>query len=199
MLRWFIRRGLDAQERKLGESMDYLRHIVDTSSLAFLRFACIMPFANSRKVLPKEAWYVAQIVALQHEDCGPCLQIAVNLALQDQVDAGLIRAALDGDKTRLSGEMTDVYDFSQATTQSSGTDVEALREVLRTRYGDRGLIELAYAIASSRVPPTVKRVLGYARSCNQVAIKTAATQDYESAVGSGGEPQRRNARRPEST
>ena len=55
MLRWLIRRKLDAEEKKLGASVDYLRHVVDVSPALFLRFASILPFANSRKRLPKEA------------------------------------------------------------------------------------------------------------------------------------------------
>jgi len=181
MLRWFLRRKLDAEEKKLGESMDYLRHVVDTSPTAFLRFASIMPFANSRKVLPKEAWYVAQIVSLQHEDCGPCLQITVTLAQKDRVDVGMMRAVLDGNKSQLSEEMADVYNFAQSIAHSD-TDPDALREKLRTRYGDRGLIELAYAIASSRIPPTVKSVLGYAKSCKEVSITTTAMPTRENVV-----------------
>lgn len=172
MLRWLLRRKLDAEENRLGESMDYLRHVLDTSRVAFLRFASTMPFANSRKVLPKDAWYTAQFVSLQQEDCGPCLQIAVNLAQQDMVDHETIRAVLDGDKNRLSKELSDVYEFAESIVSSNLNDDDALRELMRDRYGDRGLIELSYAIASSRVPPTVKRVLGYATTCKNVTIKT---------------------------
>lgn len=135
MLRWFFRRKLDAEEKRLGESMDYLRHVVDVSPTAFLRFASIMPFANSRSKLPADAWYVAQLVALQHEDCGPCLQITVNLAQTDGVDAWLIRAVLDGNRESLRDELRDVYDFTQMIVQHG--DDDALRENLRQRYGDR--------------------------------------------------------------
>lgn len=170
MLRWFLCRKLDAEEKKLGESMDYLRHIVEVSPAAFFRFASIMPFANSRKTLPKEAWYVAQIVALQHEDCGPCLQIAVNLARQQGVAVELIRLALNKDVDNLPQDLSNVYNFAQSVML--GNEDEGLRDKLRERYGDRGLIELAYAIASARIPPTVKRVLGYATSCRSVEIRT---------------------------
>lgn len=171
MLRWFIRRKLAAEEKRLGESMDYLRHVVDTSPAAFLRFASIMPLANSRKVLPKDAWFVAQIVTVQQEDCGPCLQITVNLAQQDGVDQKLIGTVLDGNCDALSNEMSDVYRF--ASSVAAGSDGgDELRETLRARYGDRGLIELSFAIASGRIPPTVKRALGYAKSCSQVRINT---------------------------
>ena len=150
--------------------MDYLRHILDVSPAAFLRFASIMPFANSRKVLPADVWFVTQIVALQHEDCGPCLQIGVNLAQQSDVDSVLLRATLDGDLDRMPREMIDVYVFTHAVVTASGNE-DLLRETLRNRYTDRGLIELAYAIASSKIPPAVKRVLGYAQSCSVIQVK----------------------------
>jgi hypothetical protein len=168
MLRWFIKRKLDSEEKKLGESVDYVRHIVDVSPGAFFRFASIMPFANSRKVLPKDAWFVAQIIGLQHEDCGTCLQISVNLARQAGVDPDLIRAVLNGGDD-VPEKMADVIRFTQSVVSASEDD-DALRATLRERYGERGLIELAYAIASSRIPPTVKRALGYAKSCSLVPV-----------------------------
>jgi alkylhydroperoxidase family enzyme len=170
MLRWLLRRRLDTEEKKIGESVDYLRHVVDVSPAALLRFASITPFANSRKSLPKDAWFVAQIVALRHEDCGTCLQIGVNLARQDGVDRALLRAALDGDAGKLPAELADVARFTKAVVTASGEDGE-VRETLRKRYGERGLIELSYAIASSRIPPTVKRALGYAKSCSVVRVE----------------------------
>ena len=175
MLRWFFKRKLDSEEKRLGESMDYLRYIVDTSPAAFIRFASIMPFAGSRKKLSKEAWYIAQLVSVRNEDCGPCLQITVNLAQKDNVDASLIETVLSEKPAELSTEHADVYRFARAVadTESSSPDVDQLRETIRKRYGDRGLIEMSFAIASGRIPPTVKRVLGYATSCSltQVASK----------------------------
>ncbi len=170
MFRFLIRRGLDAQEKALGESVDYLRHVTDVSPAALLRFASIMPFANSRKVLPVDAWFVAQVVASQNEDCGTCLQITVNLARQGGVDRALLRAAVDGDYDGMSEAMADVHRFTRSVLAAAG-DEDDLRETLRERYGDRGLIELSYAIAASRIPPTVKRVLGYAVSCSVAPVK----------------------------
>jgi hypothetical protein len=172
MLRSFIHQKLDTEERRLGASIDYLHHIVDVSPMAFLRFASIMPFSNSRSVLPKDAWFVAQLVTLQHQDCGACLQIAVNLAQKEGVASALIRAVLDRNKDALSEELANVYDFTRIVIDATADD-GALRETLRKQYGDQGLIELAYAIASSQIPPTVKRVLGFATSCTNVNITIA--------------------------
>jgi hypothetical protein len=170
MLRWLIKRKLNSEEKKLGESIDYIRHIVDVSPAAFLRFCSLLPFANCRKVLPKDAWFVAQIVALQHEDCGTCLQIGVNLARQSSVDPALIRATLDGEFQQMPPEIVDVIHFTQSVVSADEGD-DSLRETLRERYGERGLIELSYVIASSRIPPTVKRALGYAKSCSLVPVQ----------------------------
>ncbi len=168
MIRSFLRRRLDSEEEKLGESMDYLRHVVDVSPGAFARFAAIMPFANSRKVLPVDAWFVAQVVAAKREDCGPCLQITVNLARQAGVSPDVLRAALDGRLDELPEDLSEVARFAAAIAKA--TDDEGLRSSLTDRYGERGVIELAFAIASARIPPTVKRALGFARSCRDVAI-----------------------------
>jgi len=168
MLRWFFRRKLDSEEKRLGESMDYLRHVVEVSPMAFLRFASIMPFANSRSQLPADAWYVAQLTALKYEDCGPCLQITVNLAQQNGVDPLVIRAVIDDDCSCLKDDLRVVFDFTQSVMNHA--DDDELRENLRSRYGERGLIEMSYAIAAGRIPPTVKRVLGYAKSCKAVSI-----------------------------
>lgn len=179
MFRWFVRRKLAAEEKKLGGSLDYLRHIVGVSRSAFLRFAGIMPFANSRRDLPKDVWYTAQLIAVQHEDCGPCLQITVNLARKDGVDPGLIQAVLNGDRDQLPSDLSDVCEFAHLMVTNSDT-ADTLREAMRTRYGDRGVIELAYAIAAGRIPPTVKRVLGYAKSCRDVTITTEPDQANQS-------------------
>ena len=169
MLRWILRRKLDAEEKKLGGSMDYLRHIVDTSPTAFLRFASILPFANSRKKLPKDAWFAAQLIAVQHEDCGPCLQITVNLAKQAKIDAAFISAVLDHRFEDLPEDIVHVCKFASAVVSGDGDS--SLRHRIRDHYGERGLIELAYAIASSRIPPTVKRALGYAESCSTMTME----------------------------
>jgi alkylhydroperoxidase family enzyme len=170
MLRWFLRRRLDKEEKKLGESVDYLRHVVDVSPAAFLRFASILPLANSRKALPRDAWFTAQIVAVQHADCGTCVQITVNLARQSGVSPELLRAIIDGNVDELPSELADVYQFTESVMTASGDEGE-LRETLRQRYGERGLIELSYAIAVSQIPPLVKRSLGYAKSCSLVPVR----------------------------
>lgn len=75
MLRSLIYRKLASEEKKLGASMDYVRHIVRTSLRAFFRFVMILPVSEYRRTLPVGGRAVAKLVATRDEDCGSCVQI----------------------------------------------------------------------------------------------------------------------------
>lgn len=49
MLRWFINRRLNAEEKKLGVPLEYARHILRASLSAFFKFVKIMPLAEYRR------------------------------------------------------------------------------------------------------------------------------------------------------
>ncbi len=72
----------------------------------------------------------------------------------------------------LPEELGDVYLFAECIVQNSG-DVDPLRSKMRQRYGEKGLVELAMAIALARTFPTVKRGLGYASTCDLKGMKVA--------------------------
>ena len=170
MIRTLILRKLDKVEQELGESVDYLRHIVRTSLPSFFRFAKVAGMANGRKVLPLEPFHVARLVGTRDADCGTCLQIELNLARQAGLSEAILAAVIDEQPEALSPELEEVYRFTRSVVVADGGE-QALRESLRARYGDAGLVELALAIAGCRVFPVVKRTLGYATSCSNVALR----------------------------
>jgi alkylhydroperoxidase family enzyme len=170
MLRWLIGKRLDAAEKQLGVSVDYVRHILRVSLPAFFKFTKVLPLAAYRKKLPAAPRHVACLVAVRHEDCGTCVQIGVNLARKDRVDPEILRAVVAGRPEDLPEELADVYHFAEVVV-SAGEPEEALREKVRRRYGEEAFVELALAIASCRIFPTTKRALGYATSCSRVSIE----------------------------
>ena len=169
MFKSLILRKLDQEERRLGGSMDYVRHMLDVSFGAFWRFVRFLPLSDYRKVLPADACHVARLVALQDADCGPCVQMAVNAAKQDGIPPEILRATLDGNLEELPQELIDVHRFTKSVVMAN-EETDELRETLRERYGEAGLVELALAIASCRVFPTTKRAMGYAQSCSLVTV-----------------------------
>ena len=170
MIRNLILKRLDKEERSLGESVDYVRHLVRCSLPAFFKFALFIPLSQHRRKLPPTPYRVARIVATQDEDCGSCVQIEVNLARREGVSAEVIRAVLDTRPEDLAPELAEVYRFTKAVVEASGEE-EELRQRICERYGEEGLVELALGMAAARVFPVTKRALGYATSCAQVQVK----------------------------
>jgi alkylhydroperoxidase family enzyme len=169
MIRKLIARRLEAEERRAGVPLDYIRFILRTSFASFIKYALFIPMSRHRRKLPADAFHVARLVATRSEDCGTCVQIVVNLARQDGLPPALIQAVLAGGTEAMPDDLADVYRFTLAVLQASYDEGE-LRERLRTRYGEEALIELAFAIATVRVFPITKRALGYAVSCSKVEL-----------------------------
>jgi alkylhydroperoxidase family enzyme len=170
MIRRILLGRIAAAEKHLGVPLDYCRFIIRTSLRASFKFAKFLGVDEYHRVLPAGPFYVARIVATRHEDCGTCVQIAVNQARKAGVPAELLRAVLDGKLDALPEEVTEAYRFAEAVLTANGEE-DAWRARVRLRYGDEGLIEMALAIATCRVFPTIKRALGYAVSCSAVAVQ----------------------------
>jgi alkylhydroperoxidase family enzyme len=164
MFRMMMRPLLARTERQLGGSVDWMRHVLDASPRAFRRFLAFLWLAGYRRAAPAGAWHVAGLVAVLHEDCGPCVQIAINVARKDGVPREVLQAVLDGRLDDLPAPLADAARFARSVVARDGGE-QAPRERLRALWGDAAVVELAFAVASARVFPTAKRGLGFARSC----------------------------------
>ena len=172
MIEFLIRKRLASEERRLGESLEYMRHILKTSRTAFFRFAKILPISNYRVKLPADAYHVARIVAARAEDCGTCVQIEVNLAQEQNIPTAVLQAVIARQPDLLPQPLQLIYRFVEAFV-THDVEEHALREQVSAAYGQEGLVELALAIGASRFLPMVKRTLGYGVSCSRVAIRVA--------------------------
>ena len=169
MIRWLISNRLGAAERQIGVSLDYLRHMHQAAPAVFYKFLKLKSLANHRRVLPDDVLHVARIVAARRQDCGQCLQMAVNFALQQGMPAGDVQPVIDEDVEKLPSELVESYRFAESVVTNSD-ESERWRETVRQRYGDEGVIELSLAVAIAGVFPTMKRGMGYATSCSQTRV-----------------------------
>ena len=170
MIAALIERRITATEAALGEPMDWVRDLWRTSRSAFFKFWLFEPLARHRAAAPIDAYYVAKLVAVQHEDCGPCLQTVVNLAKMAGVDRGVIAETIAGRLANLTPLLARVAVFATAVVERS-PDAGELGAALEQELGRAALVDLAFAIATTRVFPTVKRALGYAESCAAVRLE----------------------------
>jgi alkylhydroperoxidase family enzyme len=156
--------AIGREERRLGVSLNYLREIAEVSTAALIKLALLTPFASHRQRLPKTAYHLARLTVTRIADCADCLQIAVNLAVTDGVPRNYLRAVLQDHSDELPPALRETCEFARAVAQ--GWDAPELRETLRSRYGTEGLAELAFAIASAQLFPTLKRALGHTQTCS---------------------------------
>jgi alkylhydroperoxidase family enzyme len=166
---WWIKRRLAAFEARTGESADYVRDMLDHAPGGFWRFAGFLPLAAHHAALPKDAYHVARIVAMQQQDCGPCLQTVVVLAERDRVPAATLRATLEGRWAALPDELPKVADYTHAVV-TRDVRINDRRQELVASLGLPAVTELALAIAAAQVFPTIKRAMGHGRSCAAVRI-----------------------------
>jgi len=175
MLRWLIRRRLAAFERDWDYDASYMRDILDASTDACMRFAKIEGIAKYREDVPPEAWYAAKIAATLAEDCGPCTQLAVTMAEREGVGPDVLRQVLAGNEQAMGSNVALGFHFARAVLARDPAAGDLREQVLR-RWGPRGLVSLAFAVAASRVFPNVKYALGHGRACVRVRVGGADTE-----------------------
>jgi hypothetical protein len=173
MLRWLVRKRLDAYEREFDYDTSYLRDIYAASPRAFSRFTKFIGLSTYREGAPYDAWFAAKLVGTLAEDCGPCTQLVVTMAERAGVNAATLRAILAGDEAAMSADAALGYRFSRAVLSRDVALGDELREDIISRWGQKAVISLAFAVASSRVFPTVKYALGHGKSCVRVSVAGA--------------------------
>ena len=77
MLKWLLRRRIDAFEREYDYDASHMRYILDVSVSAALKFGRIKGLANYREDVPLDASFAAALTTTLAEDCGPCSQLVV--------------------------------------------------------------------------------------------------------------------------
>jgi hypothetical protein len=167
MLTWLIRRRLAAFERALSYDVSYMRELLAIDVGAFLRFARVTGM-RYRKDVPRDVYHATKIVAAMAEDCGPCTQLVVTLALADGVDPRLLAAVVEG--RDVPADVRLGIRFARAVLAHSA-DADAAREDIIGLWGPRALVSLAFALTSARLYPTLKYALGHGQACTRVVIE----------------------------
>ena len=169
MLKWFIRRRLAAFEKEFGYDASYARELLDNDVRAFLAFAKITSMGNYHKGAPLAAIFAAKVVGTLTEDCGPCTQLNVTMALKAGVDGKQLAAVLANDEAAMSDDVKLAVRFARASLAHS-LEADEYRDEIVKRWGKEGLFSLTFGLTAARVYPTVKYALGYGKACSRVTV-----------------------------
>lgn len=151
-------------EKKLGVSLDYMRAVAADAPAAFRLLGRFSALGHSLRPRDVHAAHLAGLGAALHDDCGTCVQISINLARADGVAEDALRRAVMGEAATLPAPLADSFRFGQAVA-ANDPEMHEMRERLEHALGKQAVIEMALGIAFARFYPTVKRALGFSRSC----------------------------------
>jgi hypothetical protein len=170
MLKWFVKKQLEAFGRRWDYDTGYVREIVDYAGVsAVMPLQALGKLGSYRKNVPPDTYAGATLTAAKAADCGPCLQLGVSMAEASGVKPQTIRAILERDYARLSKEVLLGIELALGTIARDGSGEEARTEILR-RWGRAGLVSLAYGIVAVQAYPTFKYAIGHGQSCRSVRV-----------------------------
>jgi len=169
MRSWIARRMLRATSKRYGYDTSYLEMMLQESPSAFFKFASLMKAAAHREVVPVDASFAAKLVGALAEDCGPCTQLCVDMALEAGMARDQIEAVLRRDTSAMNSATILGFRFADAVARRSADDDEH-RDAVRARWGEKGVIDLTLALQMGRMFPMVKAGLGYAKACRRVSV-----------------------------
>jgi hypothetical protein len=170
MLKWFIERRLQNFERSFDYDMGYARSILAADTRAFLAFGKVMALSSYRKGVPLDVYFAVKLAGTLAEDCGPCTQLIVAMALRQGVAPQTLAAVLRGNDAALSESVQLGVSFARAVL-ARVAEAEPMREEIVRRFGQQGLVSLAFALTAARIFPTIKYALGHGIACQRVVVQ----------------------------
>ena len=169
MRKFIARRMLRGFGKRYGYDTSYMELVLRESPSAFFKFAPVMKASAHREVIPMETSFAAKITGAMAEDCGPCTQLTIDMALEAGMAKDQIEAVLSRDIETMTASVKLGFQFADAVMKRSADD-EACREAVRARWGEKGVIDLTMALQMGRLFPMIKQALGYAKECRRVSV-----------------------------
>src|ERR1043166_4147035 len=165
-----VARALDRQVRAHMElRCELFAHVLAADPRALLAFGKVTGIGSYRKDVPLAVYSAAGIVAVMSEDCGPCTQLAIDMAQRGGVDPVVLRAVTTRDFAAMPDDVALAVRFAEATLRHAPQADDLREEVLRC-FGKRGLVSLAFAMTAARLYPTLKSAMGHGRACMRLTI-----------------------------
>ncbi|MBV8975997.1 MAG: hypothetical protein JO261_00375 [Alphaproteobacteria bacterium] len=170
MIKYLLHRIVARMERRYDYDATYLHELVDISPSAARRYVKAQTAGRWQGPAPRDAWHAAAIGGALVEDCGPCVQIASDIALEAGMPPATIAALLSGAATDPDAQLG--FDYARALL-AGGERFEELRDAVQKRFGKQGLVALSMMAMYARNFPVLKRALGHAKACRKVRVGSA--------------------------
>lgn len=169
MIRYLFNKMLLSLKNRYDYDVQYQQDILTSDLGAFLKFMGFQMMSSHSGNLPAGPLYAARLRAIIRDDCGPCTQLAVNMALEANLEPDIVRAIIHRDLDNLPEELALVVSFTEHVL-AHNPEADDLRDKILALWGQRGLITIGFAISSYRVYSALKYTLGYGKACSRVIV-----------------------------
>ena len=173
MLRALLKIGFQRFASRYNYDTTYMSYTADTSAWAGLGLAILPLYSQFRG--PKAAqdvWAGAMLGSTLDGDCGPCVQLIVDMAVEAGASVDQLMLCLQGHTTS-AGDIGLGFQFSQAAI-ADAPELEDLRSEIETRFGAQAVTAASFAASSGRIYPVLKRGLGFGQICSLVNIESTS-------------------------
>ena len=171
MVRWFLHRYIRNFASRYDYDATYMHELADTSVTAFIRYAVMQLSGGTwRADAPAMALHAAGIAGALVEDCGPCVQIASDQAIEEGMPANVIAALLSAAPTDADAQLG--FDYGRALLNAS-PNLDELRTEIAAKWGQRALVAMSLRAMCARNFPVLKRAMGHAKTCQRVRVGSA--------------------------
>jgi hypothetical protein len=188
MIKYIFNKMLLNMKKRYNYDVRYQEDILKTDLGAFLKFMGFQTMSSHSGNVPIGSLFAARIRAIIWDDCGPCTQLVVDMALEENVSPDIVQAIIARDLDKLPEDIALVVEFTEFVL-AHNPEADDLRERVLALWGNEGLITLGFAISSYRVYPALKYTLGYGKACSHIEVNDlslAPNKQPELGIGASG-------------
>lgn len=167
MLRWLLHKLTRQFEARYQYNGDYMHEIHDISTSAGMRLS-MLPLLSQYRGPNIDIWAGAALASTLDGDCGPCAQLIIDMALEAGANAEHLSLCVQGN-AETAATVGLGFRFAHAAINDQ-PNTNDLREEVIASYGKEASLAAAFAAATARAYPVLKRALGQGSACTALTI-----------------------------
>lgn len=169
MIRWLLHKMTRQFESRYQYNGDYMHEVFDVSTSAGLRLS-MLPLMSQYRGPNVDIWAGAALASVLDGDCGPCAQLVIDMAIESGANADDLARCVRGDIPNTAAVGLG-FRFAQAAIHDDPA-ADDLRAEIVSRCGEKASVAAAFAAATSRAYPVLKRALGHGAACAKLNVGT---------------------------
>lgn len=166
MLASLIKSRFERFGSRYGYDTAYLAEIAELDAGGALKLGLMNAFTGHRFDLPADAYFAAKATATKSADCGSCLRLVIDMAIEAGVERAWLAAVLTG-STEAPPGMALASRYAAAVIVND-PELQEIIEACEARWGRKGVAGLAAATVSGLFYPLLKRGMGHGNACEPV-------------------------------